>query len=125
MKYSIAILCCLLLGACALSGSQSETSGIDGTVMAGPMCAAVSSTNPCPDLPFAASFSVLDGAENQVATFESDKQGHFLIMLPPGTYTIVPEASAPILNPETQRKVVNVISAQVAQVTLHFETGIR
>ena len=52
-------------------------------------------------------------------------QGNFTVLLPPDEYTIVPDASAPILFPEQQTKVVTVPEDGFADVTLRFDTGIR
>jgi hypothetical protein len=67
---------------------------------------------------------VLDSGK-EVAHFESDDNGNFRVDLLPGDYSIVADASAPILNPEQQTKLVAVPAVGLANVTLRFDTGIR
>jgi hypothetical protein len=110
-------------GAVASPLIAAET-GIMGIVLRGPI-------NPGPEIqgqvneaPFRASFSVLK-SDQVVAGFESDDNGNFRVVLLPGDYTIVADASAPVLNPEHQPKSVTVPAAGFADVTLRFDTGIR
>ncbi len=105
---------------------EPRQSGIQGHVLRGPMCGGpVSADNPCPDQPFGALFYVLDSQGNQVAHFSTDEQGYFWIPLLPGTYTIVPDKSAPLMSPSDQKKKVTVQVGELVQVTLTFDTGIR
>lgn len=106
-------------------GSESITSGIEGVVLRGPICPVVQEGEPCPDEPFAAEFNVLDQDENQLATFQTGDDGMFEIELPAGSYLIVPEETAPVINPASQMKQVTVEEEQVTSVTLLFDTGIR
>ncbi|MGI9234150.1 MAG: hypothetical protein ACR2RD_11010 [Woeseiaceae bacterium] len=101
------------------------TSGIRGTVIRGPI-------NPGPEIegvaneePFSALFNVLDSAGNRVARFQSDENGIFEVLLPPGEYTVVPGPSAPVYFPEQQTKDVTVPADGFADVVLGFDTGIR
>jgi hypothetical protein len=101
-----------------------DKTGIMGIVLRGPI-------NPGPEIqgeinerPFRASFHVLDSGK-EVAHFESDDNGNFRVDLLPGDYSIVADASAPILNPEQQTKLVTVPAVGLANVTLRFDTGIR
>ena len=57
--------------------------------------------------------------------FESDKNGCFKVLLPPGEYMIVPDGSAPIPYPKQQKKEVTVPEDGFADVTLRFDTGMR
>lgn len=99
--------------------------GIRGLVLRGPI-------NPGPEVvgvsneaPFSATFGVLDSDNNTVARFVSDDSGAFEVVLPPGDYTVVPGASAPVLFPEQQPKAVTVPEDGFADVVLQFDTGIR
>lgn len=74
--------------------------------------------------PLVASFTVLDATGQPVSTFETDAAGHFEVALAPGTYTIVPDASAGLLDVH-QRKEVVVQAGEVVQVTFIFDSGIR
>ncbi|MFQ5769300.1 MAG: hypothetical protein ACE5HX_02105 [bacterium] len=100
-------------------------SGIEGKVVRGPMCPVVREGESCPDQPFSALFHVFDEQETQVAEFQSNEEGYFLIRLSPGQYTIIPDESAPIIQPISQRKNVVVDGNRFTQVTLIFDTGIR
>lgn len=108
-----------------LDSDDSNGSGIEGTVLRGPMCPVVREDEPCPDQPFASSFHVFDAKDKKITTFQSDKQGHFRLVLAAGEYAIVPDESAPILFPKNQRKTVVVQPNQFTDVTLLFDTGIR
>ena len=101
-----------------------DENGIMGIVLRGPI-------NPGPEIqgeineaPFPALFHVLN-SDQVVAHFESDDNGNFRVVLLPGDYTIVADASAPILRPEQQPKLVTVPVNGFADVTLEFDTGIR
>lgn len=118
---SLALLSCGLI----LDNDDSNKSGIEGTVLRGPTCPVVRENDPCPDQPFAAPFYVFGEKGKDIATFQSDEQGHFRVALDPGEYAIVPDESAPILFPKNQRKTVVVHQNQFTEVTLLFDTGIR
>ena len=85
----------------------------------------VSVDDDCPDQPFSATFTVLDGQGSPVAHFRTDERGYFQVFVLPGEYTIVPDESAPLMNPGSQRKEVTVEPRKFTQVTLIFDTGIR
>ncbi len=99
--------------------------GITGQVLRGPIVPGPEVPGQINEAPFSASFRVLDSANNVVARFESDDDGNFTVLLSPGEYTIVPDASAPILFPEQQTKAVIVPETGFADVVLSFDTGIR
>lgn len=104
----------------------SQESGIMGQVLRGPMCPGpVILNDPCPDQPFSAQFNVFDSREKLVASFLSDEQGHFYMLIGPGTYTIVPDESTPIMHPTSQRREVTVQDGEFSDETLIFDTGIR
>ena len=110
-----------------VTGSEDSvlTTGLEGRVLKGPMCPVVRNDQPCPDQPFSAWFDVFDDQEQRVTRFQSDEEGFFEVALRPGTYTIVPDESAPILQPHIQRQTVTVQPDQITSVTLTFDTGIR
>ncbi len=104
--------------------SDAET-GIRGKVVMGP-------TRPGPavqgqeyEAPFSASFHVLDVDDKAVARFESDENGRFTVLLPPGKYTIVPDASIPNPLIRRQRKTVTVPEDGFTDVALKFDSGMR
>jgi hypothetical protein len=103
-----------------------SSSGIEGQILRGPMCPGpVRPNTPCPDQPFSATFTVVDAEERLVTRFQTDAQGRFRLLLPPGVYTIIPEPSAPVMRPGSQRRQITVSSQQFTQVTLVFDTGMR
>jgi hypothetical protein len=104
----------------------SQKSGIMGQVFRGPICPGpVIVDDPCPDQPFSAQFHVFDSQEKHVASFLTDEQGRFSVLLTPGMYTIVPDESTPIMHPTSQGREVSVQDEQFSEVTLIFDTGIR
>ena len=121
----------LSLAAIFLVGSLHATTpatayetGIKGKVLRGPIKPGPTIAGESDEAPFHASFHVLD-SEKEVARFESDENGNFKVLLPPGEYTIVPDASAPIPYPKRQTTKVTVPEDGFAEVTLRFDTGMR
>ena len=117
----------LLAGALACStappGGEGPDSGIEGLVVRGPTQPVCVVDIPC-DEPFAAPFHVRQDGR-AIATFTSDVEGRFSIELPPGDYTITPDATAPIMFPTQQVKTVRVEPNTMVRVELDFDTGIR
>lgn len=103
-------------------GAGSPSTGLEGTVSRSPTRPVCQLDNPC-SAPFTASFEVRHG-ERVVARFQSDSAGHFLVPLPPGTYTIGPDASAPLLA-RSQVHEVTIGPSGLTHVDLDFDTGIR
>jgi hypothetical protein len=120
----VAAVCGFLLAtlSCGSPAAPSDT-GLTGTVYRGPVTPVCTVSQPC-DSAFAASFTVLRGS-TRVATFQSDQQGHYEVRLPPGNYTIVPDADAPIMSPKSQTRGVTVGQSGITTLDLHFDTGIR
>ena len=102
-----------------------DETGIKGKVLRGPVHPGPATPGDPDEVPFRAAFQVLDSAEEEVASFESDDEGRFTVSLPPGDYTIVPHKSAPILFPKRQKKEVTVPEDGFLEVTLRFDTGMR
>ena len=94
-----------------------------GTVYRGPVAPVCAFNQPC-EAPFKAGFTVQRGT-TRVATFQSDDQGHYEVRVSPGTYTVVPDAGAPIITPTSQGREVTVAANGLTMVDLHFDTGIR
>lgn len=101
-----------------------DETGIKGMVLRGPTKPGPEIAGESDEAPFQASFHVLD-SEEKVAHFESDENGFFKVLLPPGEYTIVPDASARIPYPKRQTREVTVPEDGFADVTLKFDTGMR
>ena len=102
--------------------TDSQTTGLTGTVRRGPITPVCRVDVPC-DAPFSASFQVWQGPRF-VAGFQSDSAGHYLVLLAPGAYTIVPDSSAPIF-PRGQSRPATVGPAGLTHLDLEFDTGIR
>jgi hypothetical protein len=121
----------LLLAAICLVGCLQATTpvnaaetGVRGTVLWGPVQPGPARAGQADEEPFRGSFIVLQ-AGRKAALFESDDQGNFEVMLPPGEYTIVPDKSTPIPFAERQKTAVTVPEDGFADVTLRFDTGMR
>ena len=109
-------------GACDTAG-PSQTTGLTGTVVRGPVTPVCRIEVPC-DAPFSARFSV-ERAGRRVAAFQSDTAGAFTVWIDPGAYAVVPGADAPLLSPGSQAKRVMVGENGLTTVRLMFDTGIR
>ena len=114
----------------AATGAKGESpttqTGLKGHMMiAAPCPGPTLDDKPCPDQPLRASFEVLDSKNKVVARFQSDAEGRFEIALPPGTYTLIPEAGAPLFNPRSQPQRVTVQTDAMTDVTLRFDSGMR
>ena len=107
-----------------LNQAIADETGIKGKVLRGPIVPGPTIAGESDEAPFHASFSVV-GSKKVVARFESDENGNFKVLLPPGEYTIVPDASAPIPYPKRQTRDVTVPEDGFADVTLRFDTGMR
>jgi hypothetical protein len=102
---------------------QAGDTGIDGFVTIGPTCPVERPDSPCPDRPFEATIDILDDQGRQVAAARSDAQGHFRVLLPPGTYTLQGRSATapPYARPETA----TVTEGELTTVRIRFDSGIR
>lgn len=98
--------------------------GLIGVVVRGPIQPVCMANEPCDDAPFSAGFTVRQN-DRVVARFRSDAEGRFEIRLAPGSYTIVPDSDAPLMQPSAQTKEVVVGAVGLTTVRLDFDTGIR
>jgi hypothetical protein len=103
-------------------GGVVSSTGLEGTMLRGPTRPVCQVDHPC-TAPFKSGFEVLRGGQ-VVARFQSDSEGHFLVHLPPGTYTVSPDESAPVLARADGHEV-TVGPSGLTQVDLEFDTGIR
>ena len=99
-RFAVVALSCLVIllaGTPARAGDPDERTGtgLGGIVLMGPVTPGPVTAGRDDEAPFRAWFSVV-GDDGKAARFESGDDGRFEIALPPGTYTVVPEASAPI-----------------------------
>lgn len=111
------------LTTCGKAVSPTVTTGLRGVVVRGPIAPVCQIEVPC-DAPFSATFSVEQGGR-LVTQFRSDNDGHFTVIVPAGTYRIVPGADAPIMSPQSQAKTVEVLPVGLTNIRLEFDTGIR
>ncbi len=98
-------------------------SGIEGMVTIGPTCPVQRIDSPCPDRPYEATISVLDGAGRKVAEGRSGTDGRFRLLLPAGTYTLRPESAGTF--PHAREQSVAVEPGRVTAVQIVFDSGIR
>ncbi len=111
----------LILAAC----EENELStGLAGTAFRGPINP-VAIEGQLNDEPFSAEFNVYDHLDNFIISFNSDDEGKFSVAMPPGVYLVIPDESAPIMNPEHQIKEVIVYPDSLTSLDLYFDTGIR
>jgi hypothetical protein len=76
------------------SGSNSTTSAppssaIEGTITEGPTCPVERVGHPCSPAPVSATVEVIDAAHRIAGTTTSTAEGHFLLQVAPGHYTVV------------------------------------
>jgi len=114
-------LLCATTG-CGAPAAPSDTMLV-GTVVRGPVRPVCQVDVPC-DAPFSAGFTVQQGGR-VAASFRSDAQGHFDVLVAPGRYVVVPNPDAPLMSPSAQAKDVIVGPSGATTVLLHFDTGIR
>jgi hypothetical protein len=105
----------------------SGPSGIEGTVLLGPMCPVVQAESPCPDRPIRATVIVWDSEPSRkVTTFTSSEDGQFRIELRPGDYYLDPqplEPDSPL--PAGAAQSVTVLTGEFTAITIQYDTGIR
>ncbi len=129
-SFKIALILSFLLAACS-GGTQnavsvSSDSGIEGTVVIGPVCPAERVNEPCPDKPFEAEIAVtLNEGGRKVATFRSDREGKFKVKLEPETYKLIPAMPNPGAPPYAEPQVVEVAPGKYTRVTIKYDSGIR
>ena len=131
MSLPIIVFWGLILSGCdlnlidPLASSQAPppvaSSGVQGQVLRGPVHAGPPAAGDNAYIGFAALFYVIDEAGHQVASFNSDSMGWFILKLSPGRYEIVPDQSAPLIDPELQRQPVTVTKGVLSNVVLHFD----
>ena len=108
-----------------LLSPEEGQSGIKGQVLIGPNCPGPireGDTN-CADKAYQATITVLDSSGQQVTQFQSDSEGNFQVILPPGTYLLKPEMGDPL--PRADEQTVEVLEGQFTPVAIHYDTGMR
>lgn len=118
----IFLLFVMLLTAC-LQTPQPLDSGIEGTVMIGPMCPVMQSSDPCPDQPYQAALTVLTTSGKKITQFQTDEQGRFRVELAPGDYVLHPESSSKF--PFAADIPFTVNEHKITQLEINYDSGIR
>ena len=113
----------LSLVACSRSSSPSAGStGIFGTVTAGPTCPVERADSLCPPTPWIGTVRATDGngLSYEAAT---DAQGNYTLSLSPGTYEVVPVTDTAL--PRGVPTTATVAGGPMQRVDLRLDTGIR
>jgi hypothetical protein len=117
-----------LLPALAIAQTQvtptpSGSTGIEGTISAGPMHGGPVREGAAPTAPLAdMSFEVKQG-DRVVATFRTDSNGHFRVLLPAGQYTIARKEKTSIGHYGPFE--VNVAPGEMSEHHWECDTGLR
>ncbi len=99
-------------------------SGIQGVVLRGPMCPVVRLGEECGDAPYETEVVVSRATPYKVfATMKSDRDGKFLINLPPGDYLV--SASNEGISKTCDTVSVTVSPEELKNITISCDTGIR
>jgi hypothetical protein len=110
------------------SGGVPSTSGIKGTVMAGPTCPVerIPPDPACADKPVATNISVYPYADptHGVAFTTSDSRGNFSVSLPPGEYMITAGSNG-VPYPRCSEATVTVDKGAYSTIAVSCDTGIR
>ena len=110
-------------------------SGVSGIVLLGPTCPVIQESLPagrqvpdlnCADKPYKTTVQVIAIGSPQSSPFavvESDYQGQYRVMLPPGEYGLQPVGGNPL--PRCETKNVTIEPNVIKEVNLSCDTGIR
>lgn len=126
------VLLLLLLAGCddavttpTITPKPSEvSSGVQGLVLLGPMCAEAQNTSPCPNIPYETTIAFRVG-DKTVATVASGADGRFQIKLPPGEYVLVPSSSHPVEQPRLSELPILVTAGEYVTLIIEYDSGIR
>jgi hypothetical protein len=93
-RHRRALVLLLVLGlvvigsACSRRASHTITTGVEGTISAGPTCPVEHEGQPCAPSPVQAQVTVLATDGRTTAHAASDAKGRFRVSVPPGSYTL-------------------------------------
>lgn len=116
------LLFILFLTAC-LQTPQPSDSGIEGTVMVGPMCPVVRENIPCPDQPYQAALTVLTTSGKKIMQVQTNDSGKFRVDLAPGNYVLHPESPNGL--PFAEDIPFTVEEHQFTKLGIIYDSGIR
>ena len=99
--------------------------GIEGQVLIGPVCPVVQLDNPCPDIAYQATLTILNSVGREVTRFTSDPEGRFQVPLAPGNYILHPETPPGQPLPVSADQSFKVVEGQFTQLKVNYDSGIR
>jgi len=105
------------------SATAAET-GIEGNVLLGPTCPVQRVDSPCPDRPYVATIDVVDATSGATAaTVTSGDDGRFRVLVPAGTYRLVPRNTGTL--PHGTEVSVTVVEGLLSEAQVNYDSGIR
>lgn len=122
-----------IISACTTSEHQEDItltitpseSGIEGYVWIGPMCPVAHVGTECPDRPFETGFTITDTMGQDIIKGRSGEDGYFRILLPPGSYILVPDIPNPNAPPFADPIPFDVELGSFTQITVSYDSGLR
>jgi len=112
-----------------VSGGQSVTtqveSGIEGQAVISPIRPGPAREGMANSGPYKTTLVVRGEGDREVARFETGTDGRFRVTLAPGTYRVGPPQSTGRFLPRAGEETVIVEPGKYAQVTIHFDSGMR
>jgi hypothetical protein len=103
--------------------SPARTSGVNGSVTAGPTCPVERVGHPCPPRPVSAAIRAQTGGGRVVGRTHSDGNGRYAMALPPGRYTLVVQTGSTF--PRCPTTPVTVPPNRTVAADISCDTGIR
>jgi hypothetical protein len=83
------------VNACSSGPSRDVTTGVQGTISAGPTCPVEREGQPCPPSPVEAHIDVIASDGRRSAQAASDADGRFSVLVVPGRYTLHVSGTGP------------------------------
>jgi hypothetical protein len=128
MDTRVGALLLLAVAACSNGGTAAtqpgnsylDQTGLEGSIREGPTQPVCSVDKPC-DAAVQAGFT-LEREGVEMARFETDPAGHFVVYVEPGAYLLVPDQPIGI-SPQTTELIVGTVG--LTHVEVMFDTGIR
>ena len=107
----------------APSSTLPGSSGVHGTVSAGPTCPVERADEPCPPQPAVATVRATNESGEEIATTESGSDGRYSVALPPGRYVLT--ATTGSAYPYCDPTEIEVPPARDVVADISCDTGIR
>ena len=125
-RVALAIVCLgLLVSACSSSVHSGSASGVEGTVLFGPLCPVERADSPCPPKPISADITVSTPTGTTVTSWTSSANGTYRIGLGAGTYVLTARAPGPGAFGVSKPVDVVVVLGRYTHVDLMVDSGIR